>query len=205
MTAEESTIFIVDDDSVQVFFLSGILRRAGYRVEAFEQPEALLERLSSSDRGCVVLDLRMPGLSGLELQRALLDRGVELPLIFVSGRAEVPAVVAAMKEGAVDFLAKPVDARELHAVVKRALHKDAEIAAARAVRDQARARWEGLSPRERDVCRLFAKGLLNKQIAAELGTTESTVQAQRTRALQKLKVSTLPELVRLLETLGDDD
>ena len=205
MTHEPSSVFLVDDDPVQVLFLGAILRTAGYRVEAFEQPEALLSRLSMRDRGCVVLDLEMPGLNGLALQRALFERGVTMPLLFVSGRADVPAAVAAMKQGAVDFLSKPVDPGELRAVVARALRKDAEIAVERGACDLARSRWAGLSPRERDVCRLFARGLLNKQIAAELGTMESTVQVQRARALQKLQVGSLAEVVRLISQVGDEN
>ena len=172
-------------------------------MEAFEQPEALLERLSASDRGCVVLDLQMPGLNGLELQKALGERGVTMPLIFVSGRADVPSAVAAMKRGAVDFLSKPIDPEELLAVVARALQKDAEGTAARAARELALARWAALSQREQEVCRLCARGLLNKQIATEIGTVESTVQAQRARALKKLQISSNAELVYLLTHLDE--
>jgi FixJ family two-component response regulator len=204
MIRAPSSVFLVDDDPVQVLFLGAILRTAGHRVEAFEQPEALLSRLTMRDRGCVVLDLEMPGLNGLELQRALFERDIAMPLIFVSGRADVPAAVAAMKQGAVDFLSKPVDPGELCAAVTRALQKDAEIAAEGAVCDQARTRWAGLSPRERDVCRLFARGMLNKQIAAALGTVESTVQVQRARALQKLQVGSLAEVARLISQAGDE-
>lgn len=204
MTPEPQYVFLVDDDPVALFLWGGILRSAGHRVEAFERPEVLMARLSPRARGCVVVDLRMPGLTGLELQRALLERGVGLPLIFVSGSADVPAAVAAMKGGAVDFLSKPVDPKELCAVVQRALQKDAEISRGRECREHARARIAELSPREREVCRLLAKGMVDKQIAATLGTTPTTVQAQRTRALQKLRVSSTPELVRLLEQAGRD-
>ena len=204
MTLQLPTVFVVDDDPVQVFFLSGILRTAGHRVEAFEQPEALLARLSASNRGCVVLDLQMPGLSGLELQRALEGRGVTLPLIFVSGHADVTAAVTAMKQGAVDFLPKPVDPKELCAVVARALRKDTEAAAERGAIDLARTRWAALSAREREVCRLFSRGMLNKQIATVLGTAESTVRALLLRALQNLQVNTVAALVRLMEQASDE-
>lgn len=203
MNPETSTVFLVDDDPVMLFLWEGILRAASKKVEAFERPEALLEHLSPHDRGCVVVDLRMPGFDGLELQRALLDRGILLPLVFVSGRAGVPDAVAAMKQGAVDFLCKPIDPGELCVVVARALQRDVEAAARRRVSEDSRARWSELSARERDVCRLFARGLLNKQIAAELGVTESTVQAQRARALQKLHVSSVVELIQLLTYFGD--
>lgn len=198
MKTELVTVFLVDDDPFMLYSMGGALRSAGHRVEAFERAEALLERLFDVDRGCVVVDLRMPGLNGLELQRVLATRGVTLPLIFVSGSADVPAAVTAMKGGAVDFLSKPIDASELCAIVARALEKDADISIERAIRTSAQARWTALSPRERAVCRLAAKGHLDKEIAAELGTAISTVQAQRTRAFQRLGVTSAAEIVRLL-------
>lgn len=204
MIPQPRTVFVVDDDSVMLLILGGILRSAGHEVEAFDRPEALLNRLSANDRGCVVLDLRMPGLSGLDLQKALLARDVLLPLIFVSGQGNVPAIMSAMRGGAVDFLPKPVDPKELCALVDRALQKDAESAAKRAFRDVARARWMTLSRREQEVCGLFAKGLLNKQIAAALGLAESTVQAQRALIFEKLQVVTLGDLVRLMGQVGDE-
>jgi FixJ family two-component response regulator len=200
----DDRVFLVDDDLVTLYALEGVLRTAGYRIEAFDDPRALLSRLSTSDRGCVVVDLRLPGLSGLELQRILIDRGIALPLIFVSGSAHIPDAVAAMKQGAVDFLPKPVEPGELLALVERALAEDAELASKREARDRARARWATLSPREQDVCRQLAKGLLHKQIAAELGTVESTVQAQRTRAFKKLGLGSVADLIRLMVRAGED-
>ncbi len=199
------TVFLVDDDPFMLHFMSGTLRSAGHRVEAFERPEALLERLSDVARGCVVVDLRMPGLNGLELQQELATRGVTLPLIFVSGSADVPAAVTAMKGGAVDFLSKPVEPSDFCAIVARALEKDADIANARASRMSIRSRWIALTPRERDVCRLAAKGHLDKQIGAELGTAVSTVQAQRIRAFQRLGVTSVVDLVQLLARAGNMD
>lgn len=205
MTTKSPCVYVVDDDPVMLFILSGPLRAAGYHVKVFEEPELLLSHISPTDRGCIVLDLRMPTLSGLEVQQALLERGASLPLIFVSGRADVPAVATAMKRGAVDFLAKPIDPVELCTVVERALQKDAEIAGMLVARAQARERWAKLSPRERDVCRLFAEGLVDKQIAAKLGTANVTVQAHRSHGLQKLRLQTSIEVARLLELLADDD
>lgn len=194
----QSRVFLVDDEAFMLLALGGTLRAAGYAVQTFEHPDGLLSRLSADDRGCVVLDLQMPGLNGLELQRALSERGITMPLVFVSGRADVPAAVAAMKQGAVDFLSKPVDPKELLAVVGRALQKEAELTAARTASIQASARWTRLSRREQDVCRLSAKGLINKQIAAELGTSESTVQAQRANAFKRLGISSNAELAPLI-------
>lgn len=204
MSAPGRTVFVVDDDAVLLFILRGVLLAAGYRVEVFDHPEGLLARITASDRGCIVLDLNMPELSGLEVQKALHCRGVLLPLIFVSGRADIPAVVAALKSGAVDFLAKPIEPRELAAAVERALRKDAEIEAELAARARACALFAGLSPRERDVCRWFAKGLSDKQIAAELGTTAVTVQAQRARALRKLEANMVNDVVKLLAQVGEE-
>src|SRR5262249_48162066 len=179
--------------------LDSILRAAGHAVEAFGHPELLLARLTLRDRGCVVVDLQMPGLDGLGLQRALAERGVVLPTIFVSGQADVPVAVAAMKRGALDFLSKPVEPAELRAAVGCALKRDAELAREHAARAEAQARWAALSGREREVCRLFARSLLNKQIAAELRIAQSTVQAYRARALHKLRLSTATEVARLME------
>ena len=197
-------VFLVDDEALMLLTMSAILRSAGYAVETFERPEELLARLSAADRGCVVLDLKMPGLSGLQLQQALGERGSVLPLIFVSGRADVPEAVAAMKQGAVDFLSKPVDPQELLAVVARALHKGAALTAAHTERRQATARWTALSRREQDVCRHSAKGMITKQIAALLGTGFSTVQSQRASAFKRLGISSITELARLLAQVGEE-
>lgn len=197
-------VFLVDDEALMLLTMSAILRAAGYAVDTFERPEDLLTRLSPADHGCVVLDLKMPGLNGLELQQALGERGIVLPLIFVSGRADVPAAVTAMKQGAVDFLSKPVNHQELLAVVARAIHKEAELAAEHTERVHARARWAALSRREQDVCRHSAKGMITKQIAALLGTGFSTVQAQRASAFKRLGISSITELAHLLAQVGED-
>lgn len=200
MTPETRTVFLVDDDPLMLFLWERILLRAGHRVEAFEQPEKLLRRLTPSDRGCVVVDLRMPGLDGLDLQRALKDADVLLPLIFVSGSVDVPAMMSAMKGGAVDFLSKPVDLKEFCALVERALRKDAEATERRA-RERSRSRWMELSPREQHLCRLLAKGLSSKQIAEELGWAEGAVQSECAAMFQRLEVGTPRELFLLLSQI----
>ena len=196
-------VYVVDDDPVQLLFLGGILRSAGNRAEAFGDAESLLSRLGKHARGCVVMDLQMPGLNGLDLQRALIERGACMPIIFVSGRAGVPSVVMAMKRGAIDFLSKPVDVTALCAMVEIGLKRDAGDAACRAARARSQERWSALSAREREVAKLFAKGLSNKQIAATLGIAEGTVQAQRAKALARLQVSTSGEVAGLLAEVGD--
>jgi FixJ family two-component response regulator len=180
-----------------------MLRPTGHRVETFDSAEALLGRISTDDRGCVLLDLQMPGKSGLELQQALFERGIGLPLIFISGRADVPAAVSAMKQGAVDFLSKPVDPQALLTAVERALRKGAERLANQQAHEEAVAKWRALATREQEVCRLSARGLINKQIAAALGSVESTVQAQRARAFRKLGITSVVELTPLLKRLDD--
>jgi FixJ family two-component response regulator len=198
MSPPPPTVFVVDDDEVLLYLLSRILRSAGHPVEAFDRPQALLGRLSERDRGCVILDLQMPGLTGLELLDQLRSQGVALPMIFVSGQSDVAAAVLAMKRGAIDFLCKPVDPDELCRIVAKALDRDRELVAERTARAKARQSWLALTPRQQSVCRMSARGLLNKQIAAELALVESTVQAQRARALQKLGVATIAELLHLL-------
>lgn len=196
-------VFVVDDSPTHLLILEGILRAAGYTVEAFDRPEALLARLSPASRGCVVMDLQMPGLDGLALQKAFSDRGVLLPVIFVSGSAGVPEAVLAMKQGAVDFLTKPVDPAALAALVASAMAKDAAAREDRAAEERARASWAELSARERDVCRLSARGLMIKQIAAELGVTESTAQAHRARGMAKLSVGKVVDLIEVLRLAGE--
>lgn len=196
-------VFIVDDDPLHLLILDGILRAAGYTTELFEQPEALLTRVNPQEHGCIVMDLQMPGYSGLELQKVLADRGVNLPVVFVSGSADIPDAVAAMKQGALDFLTKPVQPAALLAMVAQAVKQDAHNAVERAERTRARARWENLSARERDVCLLFAKGLVVKQIAAALGIHESTAHSHRVRGMQKLAMETVAELIELLR-LADE-
>lgn len=195
------TVFIVDDELTTLHALEEALRTEGRVVEGFLDAAALLARLTPEDHGCVLLDLRLPGLNGLELQAALAGRGLSLPIIFVSGHAEIPAVVSAMQRGALDFLPKPIDLDRLEAAVDRALRLDAQRVAEQAELERLRGRWAALTQRERDVCRLSARGLLTKQIAAELGTAQSTVQVQRASAWRKLQIDSPAELVRLLAQL----
>jgi len=199
MSQNESTVFVVDDDPSVLRGLERLLRSAGYRVEAHASPRAFLERAPAVGAGCAVIDLRMPELGGLDLQEALVGRGFRLPLIFLTGHGDVPSSVRAMKAGAVDFLMKPCDDTDLLAAVERALVQDASLRAERAEVDCARARFEALTPREREVCLLVARGLPNKQIAAELGSAEKTVKVHRGRVMEKLGVESLADLVRLVD------
>ncbi len=200
---QPSRVFVVDDEPMLLRALAKILRMSGYVVETFDGPRAFLAHLSDGDRGCALVDLRMPGLSGIELQQELEGRGIRVPLIFMSGHVDEPEAETATKRGAVEFLTKPFETNELIAAVERALARDEETASQRAVSDQLRARWAELPACEQQVCRLVARGLLDKEIAAELGTTEGAVQTQRAAAMKGLGVGSVAELARFLVRLNE--
>jgi FixJ family two-component response regulator len=198
MKSDEATVFLVDDDPMVRKALSWLLQLSGYTVRAFDSPQQFLASASPAGASCAVVDLRMPEMSGLELQAALASAGWALPLVFLTGRGDVLSSVRAMKGGAVDFLLKPVDEDELLAAVKRAVAIDAQ---ARATRDDAAARQDRLArltDRERAVCDRAAQGMLNKQIAGALGITEATVKQYRARGMEKLGVGSAAELGSLL-------
>jgi FixJ family two-component response regulator len=201
MAQTARTVFVVDDDPSVLRGLERLLRAAEYAVETFASARAFLESAPVDRPGCVVVDLRMPELSGLDLQEELSRRGFPLPLIFLTGHGDVPSSVRAMKGGAVDFLSKPCDETDLLAAVERALARDSEARAARTEGEAVRARFAALTPREHEVCLLVAKGLLNKQIAAELGTSEKTVKVHRGRVMEKLGADSVADLVRLVDRL----
>lgn len=199
---DQPLIFLVDDDAGVRKALVRLLRTAGHVVEAFASAREFLARERYDGPGCLVLDLRMPEMSGLELQDALERAGHAIPVIFISGHGDIPAGVKAMKAGAIDFLTKPVQDRDLLQAIEQALARDATARAARAERDAARARMARLTPRERQVCALVATGMLNKQIAAELGTGEKNIKWHRAHVMEKLGVSSVAELVRLVDRAG---
>ncbi|MDC3959798.1 response regulator transcription factor [Polyangium jinanense] len=203
MTPMERTVFVVDDDPSVLRGLERLLRSAGYAVEAHASARAFLERAPADRPGCVVVDLRMPEIGGLDLQEELARRGFPLPLIFLTGHGDVPSSVRAMKGGAIDFLSKPCDDTDLLAAVERALARDAEARAARVEKEAVRARFAALTPREREVALLVAQGLLNKQIAAELGAAEKTIKVHRGRVMEKLGAESLADLVRLVDRIRD--
>ena len=201
MAQTERTVFVVDDDLSVLRSLERLLRAAEYDVEGYASPRAFLENAPMDRPGCVIVDLRMPELGGLDLQEELSQRGFQLPLIFLTGHGDVPSSVRAMKGGAIDFLSKPCDDTDLLAAVERALARDAEERAERAEKETVRARFASLTPREHEVCLLVARGLLNKQIAAELGAAEKTVKVHRGRVMEKLGAESVADLVRLVDRL----
>jgi len=193
------TVFVVDDDPSVLSAVGRLIRSAGHKVETFGSPREFFERARSNDPGCLVVDLRMPELNGLELHEAMVRAGCYLPVIFMSGHADIQSTVKAMQGGAVDFLIKPFDERQLLEAIGRATARDGEERAARARRNALHARLNLLTPREREVCMLVAAGRLNKQIAAELGIAEKTVKSHRARVMTKLGVPSVAELVRIVD------
>ena len=189
------TVYLVDDEPAVLKSLSRLLRSEGFAVAAFGSPAELLERLDPSARGCFVLDLAMPGLDGLSLQKTLSDRGSELPILFLTGRGDIGKSVEAMKSGALDFLTKPVDGERLLEAVRAALERDR---ARRQIREEVaeiRRRLAELTPREREVMEGVVAGRLNKQIAASLGTALKTVKIHRGRMMEKMGARSVADLV----------
>lgn len=201
-----SVVFIVDDDQAVREALQSLLRSVGHAVEAFECTRDLLEHRQRMAElaGCLVLDVRLPGQSGLDLQRQLAADGILLPIVFITGHGDVPMSVAAMKAGAIEFLTKPFRDQDLLDAVHRALELDTGRRAAATALAALQARFDSLTAREREVMALVAAGQLNKQIAAELELAEVTVKVHRAQVMAKMQARSLPELVRMADRLSAD-
>jgi len=189
-------VSVIDDDALVLRSLDRLLQSRGFEVHTYSSAQAFLEQHDASTPGCIVMDLSMPGLSGLELQQALAHSADRRPVVFISGRSSVEASVRAMKAGALDFLTKPFDEADLVAAVSTALEKDRASREGLAERSAINLRLSTLTPRERDVLSRVVAGKLNKQIAAELGTAEKTVKVHRARMMRKMQFDSLAELVR---------
>lgn len=196
------TVYVVDDEPAVVKSLSRLLSSEGFVVKTFASPAEFLERLDPVASGCAVLDLAMPRLDGLALQKALSARGSELPILFVTGRGDIPKSVEAMKMGAVDFLTKPVDGEKLLAAVRRAMEMDRARRGTRAEVTEIRRRLETLTPREREVLEGVVAGRLNKQIAGDLGAALKTIKIHRGRMMEKMGAGSVAELVRQADRAG---
>jgi FixJ family two-component response regulator len=196
------TVFVVDDDTAVLKSLSRLLRSAGLAVATFSSPRDFLDRHDPNTPGCLVLDVAMPGLNGLELQQALMARGHERAIIFLTGHGDIPMSVKAMKRGAVDFLTKPVDDDDLLKAIRVAIEKDRLQRQAHAEVAEIQQRLATLTPREREVLHHVISGHLNKQTAADLGTVEKTIKVHRARVMEKMKVQSVAELVHLAERAG---
>jgi FixJ family two-component response regulator len=199
-----SLVFLIDDDASVRKGVSRLLRSAGYKSEAFESASVFLEREQHPGPACVIVDVRMPGLNGMDLQETLIELRREEQLIFITGHGDISMCAQAMKAGAVDFLSKPFRDDELLQCIERALNRSAEQRWRSAERNQARRLLDLLTPREFEVLQLVVTGMLNKQIAGELGTAEKTVKVHRGRVMQKLHVTSVADLVRLVEKAGVD-
>jgi FixJ family two-component response regulator len=196
------TVFIVDDDPAVLRGLARLLAAAGFRTRTFGSPDVFLSQHDPTEPGCAVLDVSMPDLDGLALQKRLFEAGIERPIIFVTGQGDVPTSVRAMKAGAIDFLTKPVSAEALLEAVARARELDAQARHSREETASVEALLARLTPREREVFTHVVAGRLNKQIAGDLGTVEKTIKVHRGRMMSKLGVRTVQDLVRLAERAG---
>ena len=195
-------VFVVDDDASVRKSLSRVISEAGYRVQAFSSPRDFLARGPEPGPSCLVLDVRMPGVTGLELQQTLARAVHEIPVVFITGHGDIPTSVQAMKAGAVDFLTKPFAAKDLLDAIRRAVAKDTRDLGTEAREEEIRARVKRLTPRESQVFALVVTGMLNKQIAAELGIGEKTVKVHRARVMEKMQAASVAALVRLADAAG---
>jgi len=201
MKPTDPIVFVVDDDLSVREALNSLIRSVGLRVETFASAQDFLQQQRPDAAACLVLDVRMPGLSGLDLQRELAHSGERIPIIFITGHGDIPMSVRAMKAGAVEFLPKPFRDEDLLDAIREALERDQVARQQRAELAEIQDKYDTLTSREREVIVLIVKGMLNKQVAAELGITEITIKVHRRRILQKMKAKSLPALVRMVEKL----
>lgn len=202
MTEEKPVVYVVDDDPSVRKALERLLRSAGHNVKTFASAPDFLNFTYPDTPGCLILDIKMPGLSGLELQDRLVEKDISFPIIFITGHGTVPSSVRAFKAGAMDFLQKPFRDRELLDAVSRGIERHRRLRQEQKEMKALRARLETLTPREREVFGLVASGMLNKQVAFDLGVTEKTIKVHRARVMQKMGAQSLADLVRFAEKLG---
>ncbi|HEY5914883.1 MAG TPA: response regulator [Verrucomicrobiae bacterium] len=196
------TVYVVDDDAGMRKALARLTQAAGLRSRTFASAAEFLDQESLESPACIVLDIHMPGLSGLDLQAELAKRNLQTPIVFITGYGDVPSSVRAMKAGAVDFLTKPFNNRNLIEVMRNAVRKDASRQAGAAEREAIQRRLGTLTPREMEVLKLVLRGLLNKQIAAELGASEQTIKVHRGRVMDKMQMQSVAELVQAAVKVG---
>jgi FixJ family two-component response regulator len=202
MKDQTPIVFVVDDEASVREAVARLMRSTGLTVRTFASSKEFLNGYQPETHGCAILDIAMPEISGLELQQALAQADIALPIVFLTGRGDIPLSVRAMKQGAADFLTKPIDGDELIAAVRAAIARDVDACKARIERAEIRRRLATLTAREREVLEHVVSGKLNKQTAADLGTVEKTIKVHRARVMQKMHVQSLAELVRLSESAG---
>jgi FixJ family two-component response regulator len=202
MTENRPIVFVVDDELAVCISLQRLLRSVGLEAQTFPSAQEFLGVKRPDGPGCLVLDVRLPGLSGLDLQQELLDAKVDLPIIFITGHGDIPMTVRAMKAGAVEFLTKPVRDQDLIDAIQHGIEKHRAVRLERAKVNEFKTLYDSLTAREREVFSLVAQGLLNKQIAAQLGVAEKTIKVHRGQVMHKMKAESLADLVRIGEKLA---